>query len=449
MSKPNILFQSAPGVQTDFLKCSAFEKLMAGGNGAGKSSCLLAAAAAESSRPAMRSLILRLSYPQLKDLIASSWLIYAPMRAKFNVQLHQWTFPSGAIVEFGAIENTEQCMLNFSGRSFSFIGIDEAVHLVADTVDSTRQPINGAYSFLKSRLRAVEGSGLSLTLASTGTPGGIGQAWIKSYFGIDSSGKSCETRDPITGTRRAYFFCTVADNPALRNTDYAARLRGLPEAQRKAFELGDWNSFVGQCLPKWNYDLHTCQEFEIPESWQMWRGLDFGVASPACCLWATHDPARDIVFITDEVYERGLLVTQLAGAIRRIDEEYGRDLEGVADSSMWADVGLGNEAGKGSPGDVLNSFGLRFKPAAKGAGSRVAGLQLLHTRMAIQPQGYPGLVIFRRCRNLIRELPALTFDRAHPEDVDTECSDHAYDALRYLLGRRKVSGGMVRIKWAH
>jgi hypothetical protein len=449
MRKPNVLFQPAPGVQTDFLKCSAFEKSMMGGNGAGKSSCLLAAAAAESANPAMRSLILRLSYPQLKDLIASSWTIYPNMRAKFNVTQHQWVFPSNSVVEFGAIENTEQCLLNFSGRSFSFIGIDEVVHLAADTTDHTGQPINGAYSFLKSRLRAVEGSGLSIQLASSGTPGGCGQAWIRSYFGIPPSGQSCETRDPITGTRRAYFFCTVQDNPALRNTDYAARLRGLPEPQRQAFELGNWNSFVGQCLPEWAYYLHTCDEFEIPESWQMWRGLDFGVASPACCLWAAHDPARDIVFITDEVYARGLLVTQLARAIQRIDEEYGRDLEGVADSSMWADVGLGVERGKGSPGDVLNSFGLRFKPASKGPGSRVAGLQLLHARMAMRKQGYPGLVIFRRCKNLIRELPALTFDRAHPEDVDTECSDHSYDALRYLLGRRKTWGGMVRVRWAH
>jgi hypothetical protein len=385
----------------------------------------------------------------LKDLIAASYLIYAPMRAQYNVTLHQWKFLSQAVVEFGAIENTEACIMNFSGRSFSFVGVDEIVQLEGDTTDATGQPINGAYSFLKSRLRAVEGSGLSLQLASTGTPGGIGQAWVRSYFGINESGMSCETRDPITNTRRAYFHCTVDDNPVLRNTSYAARLRGLPESQRKALELGDWNSYVGQCLPEYSYAHHTCDEFPIPESWEMWRGLDFGVASPACCLWAAHDPARDIVFITDEVYERGLLVTQLARSILRIDEEYGRDLEGVADSSMWADVGLGVECGKGSPGDVLNSFGLRFKPAAKGSGSRVAGLQLLHTRMAMRKQGYPGLVIFRRCRNLIRELPALTFDREHSEDVDTDCSDHAYDALRYLLGRRKTWSGTTRIRWAH
>ena len=123
------------------------------------SSCVLAAAAGESANRLMRSLLLRVSYPMLKDLIAASHTIYAPMRAQYNVTQHQWVFPSGAIIEFGAIENTEACIMNYSGRSFSFIGVDEIVQLGGDTVDATGQPINGAYSFLKSRLRAVEGSG--------------------------------------------------------------------------------------------------------------------------------------------------------------------------------------------------------------------------------------------------------------------------------------------------
>src|SRR5438094_39075 len=118
---------------------------MAGGAGAGKSSCLIADAARFSANPAMRSLILRLSYPMLKDLIAASYLIYPAMKARYHVQLHQWTFPSGAIVEFGAIENTEACNMNYSGRSFTYIGVDEIVQLGADTVDADGQQINGAY----------------------------------------------------------------------------------------------------------------------------------------------------------------------------------------------------------------------------------------------------------------------------------------------------------------
>ena len=43
---------------------------------------------------------------------------------------------------------------------------------------------------------------------------------------------------------------------------------------------------------------------------------------------------------------------------------------------------------------------------------------------------YPELV------NLIRELQSIPCDPNRPEDVDTKASDHAYDALRYLIMSR-------------
>jgi Terminase large subunit, T4likevirus-type, N-terminal len=323
VSKPNILFQPAPGVQTDFLKCSAFEKLMAGGAGAGKSLCLLADAAASSANPAMRSLILRVSYPMLKDLIAASHLIYGPMRARYNVTQHQWVFPSGAIVEFGAIENTEAAIMNYSGRSFSYIGVDEIVQLPGDTIDASGQAINGAYSFLKSRLRAVEGSGLekSLQLASTGTPGGIGQSWIRSYFGIKQSQQSCETRDPITGTRRAFFHCSVADNPYLAGTSYAARLEGLPPAQMKALRYGDFDSYVGQIFAEWNPRIHLCEPFPLPATWLKWRAADDGFAAPFACLWLAWDrDGTDTIYVCHELYQRELTPAAVAEKIKVIDD---------------------------------------------------------------------------------------------------------------------------------
>jgi hypothetical protein len=48
--------------------------------------------------------------------------------------------------------------------------------------------------------------------------------------------------------------------------------------------------------------------------------------------------------------------------------------------------------------------------------------------------------IFNSCPNLIRELQTIPIDKTRPEDVDTKASDHAYDALRYLImSRPRVS----------
>ena len=445
MSTPNILWQAAPGVQTDWLKSSAFEKLMAGGAGAGKSSCLLAAAAAESANPAMRSLVCRLSYPMLKDLIAASHLIYAPMRARYNVQLHQWTFPSGAIVEFAAIENTETAILNFSGRSFSFIGIDEIVHLPADTVSANGEMINGAYSFFKSRLRAVEGSGLSLQLASTGTPGGPGQSWIRSYFGIKNSGASCETRDPITGTRRAYFHCTVADNPYLRNTSYAARLEGLPVDQRKAYRDGDWLSYVGQVFPEFNFQRHTCPELPVPLSWTRWRCGDDGYRAPHASYWLmTNRDADDCVYVVRELYRAQLTPAEVAEEVLRIDRELTgtEQWSGVLDSAAWAEVGTGD----GSRAEQMNRLKCNWSRAAKGPNSISAGLSAIHSRLATRPDGTVGLKIFRdRCPNLIRELTSLVYDPRHIEAYDQSCPDHGVAAIRYGLLFQPARSGMARV----
>jgi hypothetical protein len=54
--------------------------------------------------------------------------------------------------------------------------------------------------------------------------------------------------------------------------------------------------------------------------------------------------------------------------------------------------------------------------------------------------GMPMLQVFDTCRNLIRTLPALPHSSTNPEDVDSKAEDHAYDALRYGLMRRKPPG---------
>lgn len=115
-------------------------------------------------------------------------------------------------------------------------------------------------------------------------------------------------------------------------------------------------------------------------------------------------------------------------------------LSGVIDSAAFADTGMG-----GGRADVMNSLGCRWTPCEKGAGSRLAGLSAIHSRLALERDGRPGLVVFRACRNLIRTLPALPYSPRNPEDLDTNAEDHAVDALRYGLTRVKHFFRSVRV----
>ena len=173
-------------------------------------------------------------------------------------------------------------MYQHAGKEYSFIGFDELQQLPGDSVDSRGQPINSAFAFMQSRLRAPKDSNLRLEIRCTATPGGVGMQWVKSYFRIPDSGESTEFVDDMTGFRRAYFKNTVADNPAM-DDDYRRMLLDLPAAQRKALLHGDWSSYVGQVFAEWNFQCHTCEPFEVPQSWEMWRGCDDGYAATRRC----------------------------------------------------------------------------------------------------------------------------------------------------------------------
>ena len=112
----------------------------------------------------------------------------------------------------------------------------------------------------------------------------------------------------------------------------------------------------------------------------------------------------------------------------------------------FAELGLGAEGGKGSRGHIMNPSGCRWTASEKGAGSRVHGISVIHQRLALKKDGYGGLLVFRDCRNLIRTLPAMTYSRTNPEDIDEGCEQHLVDALRYGLGRKKVRSWVTPVR---
>ena len=71
--------------------------------GSGKSYLSLLKAVKWINDPAARIMVVRQSYPQLKDLINESKNIYPHFGGEFKVQAKTWVFPNGAEVEFKAM----------------------------------------------------------------------------------------------------------------------------------------------------------------------------------------------------------------------------------------------------------------------------------------------------------------------------------------------------------
>lgn len=174
-------------------------------------------------------------------------------------------------------------------------------------------------------------------------------------------------------------------------------------------------------------------------------GLDWGNASPGCCLWGLAWPDGHI-HIFDELKFQRQTVRQVAELIRAQQAQWG--LERVP---VYADPAL-----RGDTGQVGESIGATFGragvPLRYPSNNRLMGWQRVHEALApcrhpacqteATPQGRPWLTVDPRCRYLARTMPLMVQAVADPEDVDTTTDDHACDALRYLLmgGLRPQTG---------
>ena len=89
-----------------------------------------------------------------------------------------------------------------------------------------------------------------------------------------------------------------------------------------------------------------------------------------------------------------------------------------------------------SVADLMAKEGILWSP---GDHTRLAGKMQFHYRFAFDERGIPGLQVFSTCRNFIRTIPALVYDEAHVEDINTDMEDHIYDECRYLLMEHPIS----------
>lgn len=435
--RPNV------GKQHEFVGSVEREILYGGAAGGGKSDGLLASAMMEYKNRAHKAIIFRKTFPELKDLISRSMEIYGPMGARYKSSAKEWRFPSGAMIEFGHMERDND-VYKYK-RAWNFIGFDELTHWKTTGVDGTSgEPFCFPYLFLLGRLRAVTGSGLRLRVRSTCNPGGLGHEWVRARFRVPDDGTRSQVYDPDTETWRMFIPSRIKDNPYLAGTSYEKDLNALPMDTRKMLRDGRWDVIAGAMFSEFDHRIHTCDPFAIPMGWPIWRGADDGFNAPACVLWAAEYDKR--IYIIGELYRAGMTPEMMAEeTLKRdraiplqegTDEVYNtEELAGEIDSSAFNEIGVSNAMGSGR-GQIMNTLGCRWKSAQKGPGSRVAGANLLHSKLKPMRDGRPGLVIFKNCKNLIRTIPTLPKDKTNIEDVDTDAEDHAYDGLRYLLQYR-------------
>lgn len=446
----DVVWQPQPR-QAIFMARPEYEALYGGAAGGGKSDALVIEALRQVDKPWYKALILRKTFPQLRELIDKSLLYYprAYPQALYNSSSHTWTFPSGGKIVFGSL-NRPQDKVQYQGQAYDFIAFDELTHFTAEE-----------YEYLKSRNRP-NGVGMRVYMRATANPGGIGHAWVKERFitagaPMEPISETVTWRTPDgqehSGTQKRIFVpSSVFDNEILLQNDpqYIQRLASMPEAERNALLYGDWDSFSGQVFSEWRNDsthymdrrnTHVIAPFRIPAEWSIWCGLDWGYSRPFSVGWYAIDGERRLYHIR-ELYgctgtpNQGVMWEpgKLAREIKRIEAEdpnlKGRTIHRVGDPAIW------QSDGTESVGALMERERVYFE---KGDHARISGKMQLHHRLAFDENGIPMLYVFDTCKHFIRTVPNLVYDETDVEDVDTDGEDHIYDQCRYVCMRNPIA----------
>lgn len=397
-------------LQHRFITATEDEILFGGAAGGGKSYGQLVDAFYYALKyPGSRQLLLRRTLPELENsLVRSAEELYPRGVYRYLSSRHTGYFENGSVLDFGYCDS-ERDVYRYQSAEYDVIRFDELTHFT-----------ESMYLYLQSRLRGAKP--FPRQMKSTTNPGGVGHQWVKSRF-VDPAPADTVIRDDL-GTRR-FIPARVQDNRFLMQGDpqYISRLKRLPERERRALLEGDWDLTEGRFFTQWDRSIHVVEPFEIPDHWRQYFALDYGLDMLAG-LFAAEDEQGDF-YVWRELYEPGLIVSEAAA---RIKEAFGGDCPHYAPPDLWSRQ---KDSGR-AIADLFRENGILLTRVSP---NRSGGWATLNEWLRPRPGRGPRLRIFSTCLNLIRCLPALQWDPAHPGDCKTDPHEltHAPDALRYLV----------------
>lgn len=350
-------------------------------------------------------------YPALKDRQLSKIKMEFPQwLGKYKESDNNFVLADslgGGVICFRNLDNPSK----YLSSEFAAIAIDELTLNDQDVFD-----------FLRMRLRWV-GINDTKFIAAT-NPGGKGHGWVKNLF-IDRNFTPAMAK---YADRIAFVPATVDDNPYLPES-YKAQLDTLPEKLRKAYRDGDWNIFEGQVFEEFRTDEHVIEPFQVPDDWPRYRSMDWGYTKPYAIYEYTID-YDGVIYVIAEWY--GTKPGTVNTGTQETAREVARKVKNIAGAYGIADPAIWQRTGHDGP-TIAEIFAIEGVPWVPADNDRLAGLMQVHMRLKEHK-----LKIFSSCTHLIRTLPALTYDKHHVEDVDTDQEDHAYDSLRYFLMSRPL-----------
>ena len=331
--------------QQQFVDNDSFDGLYGGAAGGGKTIGQLASATKYVHVPGYAAVLIRRAYTHLEQpgaFIPTSRKWFAN-RAHYNNTTRTWTFPSGARVSFGYLDNIRD-LDRYQGAEYQYIGVDEATQIPEEHL-----------RYLYSRLRKPEGMPVPLRMRLTANPGGVSHEYVKRRYILDGEAHG-----------RFFIPASLIDNPSLDQDEYIRSLQELDPLTRERLLNGDWDAVPtgGFFLREW---------FEIVEPH----------AVPSGIRWIRYwdRAATEVKAGTDPDYTAGALVGLRDGVwyIRdmkrfRLDPEGNerRILETALSDGRGVKIYMEHEPGSAGK-DVIHHYARRVLTGFSFEGHRPTG----------------------------------------------------------------------------
>ena len=377
--------------------------------------------------PGIQILLLRRTLKELRENHVLQLQKMLKDIAQYKESTKEFIFPNGSRIVLGYCE-AEKDVLQYQGQAYEVITMEEAT-LFTEFQFQALTESNRMSGNMKDKFEP--------RMYFTCNPGGVGHAWVKRLF-IDKDYRGSE--DP-----NDYMFIpsNVYENKYLMEYDpnYVKVLENLPEDRKQAMLYGNWDVFDGQFFPEFNRNLHVIEPFEIPEHWNRYIALDYGLDMFAVLFIAMD--TRGKAYVYNEIYKPNLIVSEASQTLK--SQMRNREYKAIyAPPDLW---GRNRDTGK-STAEIFRQNGLVF---TKASNNRVDGwlnvkewLRVTKTRneQTGEPIETAKVEIFSNCKNLIRCLPQMQHDEKDPNDCATEPHEitHICDAFRYFcISRPRAS----------
>jgi predicted phage terminase large subunit-like protein len=404
--------------QKVFLKSLQQEVLFGGAAGGGKSSALIMAALQYVDVPGYSAILFRRTYADLAlpgalmDRFRDWTMQFEDVH--WNANSYTATFPSGARVTFGYLNNVND-YLRYKGSEFQFIGMDEVTEIRESD-----------YRYMFSRLRGPASGPLAQVPLRMRAATNPAPNWVRQRFLVEGKDKG-----------RIFIPSLLTDNPGIDAVKYRSVLQELDPIERQRLEFGDWwSTTLGSLFDRESFEIVDHNEIPSfsPET-QIVRFWDLAGTEPT-----QSNPDPDWTVGCLGAFDKGVFYVMDIRRIRAKGDKIEKFIRATA-AEDGPEIAIMMEQEPGSSGkNLIDQYARYVVPGYNFTGQRATGDKVTRAKplSAAAANGNVRLIRAEWNTDFLDEISSFPEARIHDDQVDATV--HAFNHCAGLgMGlRRKI-----------